>query len=199
MLKQKSSSAVTKEACPGDHAGFYVCTQAGFNLGDDELQATISASLAKLSELVNGDTFQSKIKAAFPSGAAIVQSLIATNYTVTITAFCDTDGNALARAALGGDSIEYNRCMVEKDASGEPSLAQVAGVLLHEISHNVGYSHPDVNPPRTTIPYYLGDTVEVMIGGKQGSSAGQTQFGTGEGGYSHGKAAAVHPGGPRGR
>jgi hypothetical protein len=129
-------------------------------INDPKLEQTIVNGLAKLISLVNTQSFQSQVEGFYTSGKSIVDNLSSTNYIVTITGYCDASSSVLASAVVGGDTISYNECTVQKDAQGDPDLAVVSGVLLHEISHNVGYTHPSVNPSRTTVPYWLGDTVQ---------------------------------------
>lgn len=154
-----------KVRCPGSHDGFYVCLSSESNFSDSGVQSAVEQGLAKLATLVNEATFQSEIKSAISTGDSIVTNLTATNYIVSVTGYCEPQGDALARAVVDGNTIDYNECRVSHDSSGQPDVAEVAGVLLHEISHNIGYTHPEVDPSRLTIPYFLGDTAEKDISG----------------------------------
>jgi hypothetical protein len=148
--------AEKKVKCDGDHAGFYVCLGSASSIADATLAAKIETALASaLPQLVNSDRFRQHVLDAFgKGGAAIDGDLTRADYAVTVTGYCDAVDDALAKAPLNGASIRYNEC------KGKQDLATVAGILLHEISHNLGYTHPDVNPSRSTVPYYLGDLAE---------------------------------------
>lgn len=145
-------------------------------LKDPAVGQVIQQALAQLVSLVNTDTFQSQVIKSFAAGtgATIDQSLTEANYVVTITGFCDATTDVLADAIVGGDSMNYNECRVQKDAGGAFDVPQVAGVLLHEIAHNLGYVHPSVNPSRSTVPYFLGDLAQAnMEQAAGGDSTGQ--------------------------
>jgi hypothetical protein len=179
-LLQGDGGDPPKVSCPGDHDGFFVCMSANSSISDKSLEQAIVQGLTDLATLVNTASFQRQVDTGFGEGPSINGALQTTNYIVTITGYCDASSTTLAQAVVGGSTIQYNECTVQKTSSGQIDQAAVSGVLLHEISHNVGYTHPSVNPSRLTVPYWLGDTATDDFDAQAGIST-DTGSGTGTG------------------
>ena len=82
---------------------------------------------------------------------------------IEIYGFCESDSKTVATAVLNGDIINYNECSSAVDDPGEPDQAFISGVLMHEITHNIGYDHEKVNPDPNSVPYFMGDFVEEYL------------------------------------
>jgi hypothetical protein len=154
-----------KVKCPGEHEGFYVCLSTKSKIADEDLKNTIGKALLKLADIINTDDFADEVKSFYVEGDKIVTDLRATNYIADIYGFCDASSSVLGKANLYGHTIRYNECNVTHDENGDPDLASVAGVLLHEISHNIGYDHAEESPSPNSVPYYLGNLIESQLGG----------------------------------
>ena len=161
-----------KTACPNATAGFYVCLDADSSFLEADFKTTILRAMATLIKLVNESDFQQAITSGLSGGDQVVASLKQTNYIVLLQSYCASGSSVLAQASVGGYTINYNECTVTKDSSGADDNAQVSGVLLHEISHNLGYTHADVNPSPDSVPYFLGNTAEAMLSPSSGATTG---------------------------
>ena len=158
-----------------DSVGFHVCLSTGATFVYSNYKEITMSAFGELNTLVNTTNFQARVKSAFgTSGNEIVSSLLSANYIVTVQGYCTPNSTTLAQATVGGDTILYNECTTEKDYDGQPNLARVSGVLLHEISHNLGYSHADINPSPNSVPYYLGDLAESMLSTNQTGTQSQS-------------------------
>lgn len=160
LLANASDDDLAKSPCSGEHAGFYVCLAAQSSLTESAVHNTIRSALAALPGVVNSDQFATQVRSAFSNGDSILSTLTSTNYIVKIDSYCDEADNALAKATVGGTQIYYNECRMD-----DADTAMVSGVLMHEISHNLGFEHGETDPNRTSVPYYLGDLVEKDLGG----------------------------------
>ena len=69
-------------------------------------------------------------------------------------------GLAVVAAECGGGEVTFNATVFENN-----SIYDLAGTLLHEASHAIGYTH-DFNPtpdrPKS-VPYQLGDIVTLIV------------------------------------
>ena len=152
-----------KTPCPNPTSGFYVCLDAASTFVDASFEQTIATAMATAISLVNGANFQNAIKSGLSGGDQVVDTLLQTNYIVLVEGYCDSGSTTLAQATVGGYTVHYNECTVQTDSQGNADIAQISGVMLHEISHNLGYTHADVNPSPDSVPYYLGDTAQAML------------------------------------
>ncbi len=152
-----------KTVCDSSAEGFLVCMSANSAIEDSRLKQSTFTALGELRELVNSEAFANKVNKAFDDNGGVMKKLRSTNYIAVITSYSAPNDTALAKATLNGHTIRYNAATVARDSSGAPDLAHVAGVMLHEIAHNIGYTHAAENPSRRSAPYFLGDLAEAML------------------------------------
>ena len=146
-----------------DAREFRVCLSAESSFADIEVERVIIDALAELNTLVNSEEFLTTLGERASNGAEIGGELVGTNYIARIRGFCDAGAAALAEAEVNGFDISYNECTIDRASDGSFSRPHVAGVLLHEISHNIGYSHASENPDPDSVPFFLGDLAEELL------------------------------------
>ena len=165
-----------KLRCDQTSSSFHVCLNPDSVFQKREVRNAILQAMGLLNELVPEPEFLDTVSDYYSNGKIVEnkqidgrlvrEDLVGTNYQITIEEICESNGTQYARATVGGSTILYNGCLVKRNGNGEIRLPHVAGVLLHEIAHNINYDHDEIDPEPDTVPYFLGRTAEAWLGGE---------------------------------